>query len=248
MNVLSPLLLAFSMLTRLPLHPRGDVTATQLRWSVVFYPWVGLALGALLALSAPWLHAIGVSTVAGLIGVAYLALITGGLHLDGVADWFDALGGGRGDRTRMLSIMKDSHIGAHGAVALVLVLIGKWQALTTATVALHGWELALIPAISRVAIVPLVAFMAPAREQGLARSVHGAHAWPITLLALGSVCALIAWLELHRLWLPLCCALSTAVLIGLWAQRRIGGATGDVYGAALELAEVVALTAAVSVG
>ncbi len=241
------LLLAFSMLTRLPLHPRGEVTPAQLRWSVAFYPWVGLVLGGVLALAAPTLRDLGMPEIAGLLGVAWLALITGGLHLDGVADWFDALGGGRGDRDRMLEIMKDSRIGAHGAVALILVLLGKWQALSVAITALSGWELSLMPAISRAAIVPLVAFMSPAREQGLARSVHGAHAWPITCVALGSLCALIAALGLHRLWLPLAYALVTAVVIGLWAQRRLGGATGDVYGAALELSEVVALIAAGSI-
>lgn len=244
--LLTPLLLAFSMLTRLPLHPRSDVSEVELRWSVVFYPWVGLVLGGVLVACAPLLRGLPDPMLGGVFAVALLALLTGGLHLDGLADWFDALGGGRGDRTRMLEIMKDPRIGAHGAVALCLALLAKTVAFAHALSTLHGWSLALIPLLSRLAIVPLVAWMKPARDQGLARSVSGQHALWITLGALLPSVGLIALLRLDALIASLLGALVVALLVGLWAQRRLGGATGDVYGAALELAELAALIVAIS--
>lgn len=242
---MNPLLLAFSMLTRLPLHPAGEVTPRHLRLSVMFYPWVGSLVGVALWLSALGLKQLHIPLLGGIVLTALLAMITGGLHLDGLADWFDAVGGGRGDRQRMLDIMKDSRIGAHGAVALLLVLLAKCAVMDVAIGTLTPTQWIALPALSRFAIVPLVAWMKPARDQGLARSVHGASSATIIVVACVSTLALIGAGPLRAGVTALVAALVTAMLTGAWAQRRIGGATGDVYGAALELSELAALTALV---
>jgi adenosylcobinamide-GDP ribazoletransferase len=242
---MTPLLLAFSMLTRLPLHPSGEVTPRHLRLSVMFYPWVGALVGVALWLGALGLAQLHIPLLGGVVLTALLALVTGGLHLDGLADWFDAVGGGRGDRQRMLDIMKDSRIGAHGAVALVLVLFAKCAVLDAAIGTLTPTQWIALPALSRLAIVPLVAWMKPARDQGLARSVHGASSTPIVVVAWVPVIALVAGAPLRAGLTALVAALVTSALVGAWAQRRIGGSTGDVYGAALELSELAALAALV---
>jgi adenosylcobinamide-GDP ribazoletransferase len=90
---------------------------------------VGLVLGLVLTGLAALLVGALPSTVLAVALVALLAGMTGGLHIDGLADTFDALGGGRGDRQRMLDLMRDSRIGAHGAAALVLLLMMKVFAL-----------------------------------------------------------------------------------------------------------------------
>src|SRR5262249_40082429 len=128
MNPVRSFLVAVSFLTIVPVKA-GVVGSAELSRSLAFFPLVGLLLGVVLAGMA-WLIPPGAT--AGLVGVgltALLAVLTGGFHLDGLADVFDGLGGGRGDRERMLAIMKDSRIGAHGAAALVLVLMGKAFAL-----------------------------------------------------------------------------------------------------------------------
>lgn len=237
-------LLACSMLTRVPVHPRGEVTARQLRWSVAFYPWVGLALGGILVACAPLLGKLPVPLLGGVMAVALLALLSGGLHLDGLADWFDAVGGGRGDRTRMLEIMKDPRIGAHGAAALCLVLFAKAATFDVAIRELKS-SLWIAPVVSRFAVVLLIVCMKPARNQGLAHSVHGASSLPIVIVALAPVVALCAFAMPWPTCVALIAASGTAAVIGLWAQRRLGGATGDVYGAALELAEVAAVIATI---
>lgn len=240
---MNAVLLAFSMLTRLPLHPRGEITDRQLRMSVMFYPWVGLVLGGIVATCASLFHSPSVPMLGGVLAVALLALLTGDLHLDGLADWFDAVGGGRGDRDRMLEIMKDPRIGAHGAVALCLVLFAKCAAFDAA---IHQELIAALwiaPVVSRFSIVLLVAFMKPARDSGLAHSVHGAYAWQVVLGATVPVAVMIFVSAPATLCVALIAACATAAIIGFWAQRRLGGATGDVYGAALELAELAALIA-----
>jgi len=122
------LVAAFAFLTRLPVW-RGPLRDEDLGRSVSFFPLVGLVLGlGVTGLAA----AVQGHLPPGLIAIllaALLAGLTGGLHLDGVADVFDALGGGRRDRARMLEIMRDSRIGAHGAAALILVLLAKVTAL-----------------------------------------------------------------------------------------------------------------------
>ena len=241
--LLRALLLAFSMLTRLPLHPRGEVGARELRASVAFYPVVGLALGALLALLAPWLSRVSIAGAGGLVLTALLSAVTGALHLDGLADWFDAVGGGRGDRARMLDIMKDSRIGAHGATALVLVLGGKCVLFDAALPIFSSLQWLCVPALSRAAIIPLIAFMRPARPEGLAHAVHGGRALMLLAPTIAVLSALCALGGAAAIGIAAGSAFAAAAAIGVWAQRRIAGVTGDVLGAALELAELTACIA-----
>src|SRR5262245_55001375 len=119
-----PLVAAFAFLTRLPVWA-GPLRDADLGRSVSFFPLVGLVLGLVLTGLGSLMSGALSPPLAATLLVALLAGMTGGLHLDGVADVFDALGGGRGDRKRMLDIMRDSRIGAHGAAALVLLLLAK---------------------------------------------------------------------------------------------------------------------------
>src|SRR5262249_8127057 len=101
-----------------------------------------------------------------LVGV--LAAATGGLHLDGVADLCDALGGGRGERDRMLEILRDSRIGAHAAVGGALLLITQVAALAAVLQRPDaGAALLLFPAAARCAVVPCIAWFRYARQTGL---------------------------------------------------------------------------------
>src|SRR5678815_1688706 len=141
---MKPLVAAFAFLTRLPVW-RGPLRDEDLGRSVSFFPLVGLVLGlGVTGLAA----AVQGHLPPGLIAVL-LAGLTGGLHLDGVADVFDALGGGRRDRARMLEIMRDSRIGAHGAAALILLLLAKVAALAQVAAANDLVALLAFPTVAR---------------------------------------------------------------------------------------------------
>ncbi|HXT99544.1 MAG TPA: adenosylcobinamide-GDP ribazoletransferase, partial [Polyangia bacterium] len=166
------LVAAFAFLTRLPVW-RGPLRDEDLGRSVSFFPVVGLVLGfglmgtgaALAGHLAPWLLAV--------LLAALLAALTGGLHLDGLGDVFDAVGGGRRDRARMLEIMRDSRIGAHGAVALVLVLVAKVAALAQVVEARDWLVLLAFPTVGRWLAALLVVLFPYVRTEGLGRAFSG---------------------------------------------------------------------------
>jgi adenosylcobinamide-GDP ribazoletransferase len=236
MRLLRALMIAVAFATRIPLR-LGAVGARELAESLAALPLVGFAIGAAsygtYVLVAPSLG----DSIAAIATVSFAALITGGLHLDGLADWFDALGGGRGNRERMLEIMRDSRIGAHGASALVLVLLAKVAALADMPGSLRLLALCAAPAVSRLTAVWLLYSLPAARQDGLGRGMGAEltrqHAWA----ACASCVIVTFWLGPSLLW-PTFAAAVAAVAIGWQAKMRLGGVTGDVCGASIELTEL----------
>ena len=174
--------------------------------------------------------------------VAGWALATGAIHLDGLADSADALGGG--DRERRLAIMRDAQIGSFGALALVLVVVLK-IALVAAVLARghHLWLIA-IPAVARAGSSALSAVLPYARDEGTGEAlVSGSRR--AERLAVAVATALVVALACARLrgLLAVAAAMLVALAVGRLAVRRIGGVTGDVLGATIELAECAALVA-----
>lgn len=235
---LRPIALAFALLTRLPV-PVGDCSEAQRRQASLCFPLVGYALGSVLALGASLLEGLP-QALAGVLLCAALAAITGGLHLDGVADVFDAMGGGRGERERALMIMRDSRIGAHGAAALGLVLLAKACAFAALLPMSDVRPWLLFPALARTGAAGLGAWLPPARRDGLGHAFRPRSRWSTLagVAALGVVPALVfAPEQLAAVAMALLCCIAT----GAWALRRLGGVTGDVHGAAIELSEIAFL-------
>jgi adenosylcobinamide-GDP ribazoletransferase len=240
-RALRDLLLAFQFLTRLPAGKGAH--AGDLGRSCAWFPLPGYGMGLLVAgaarLAAPHLSA----PLAAVLAVAALAWLTGGLHLDGVADVFDGLGGGQGDRERTLRIMRDSRIGALGATALVLVLALKVAAVSDLFSRGSFWPLVVAPAVARFAVVPLVVLFPYARAEGLGLAFRGtAGRREIAVAALLAAAAIAPFAPASLL--PAAVALAAAAAVALSVNRRLGGLTGDVYGASIELAEAALLAAA----
>jgi adenosylcobinamide-GDP ribazoletransferase len=241
MRVVRALLIAVAFATRIPVRV-GAVAPKELAESLAALPIVGFLIGAvscgLFALTTPAFGA----TLAAIITVSFSALITGGLHLDGLADWFDALGGGRGDRQRMLQIMRDSRIGAHGASALILVLLAKVAALAGLTGSQSMLALCAAPAAARLTAVWLLYSLPAARQDGLGRGMGSGlerkHAW----IACAGFLLATCWLGPALIW-PSLAATAAAVALGWQAKARLGGVTGDVCGAGIELSELAFLLA-----
>jgi adenosylcobinamide-GDP ribazoletransferase len=245
--MLRPLAIAFGFLTRVPLAT-GAALPRDLGRAITWFPAVGAALGAVLVAAHRLVHGPSGGLSAGLAALGLVALhagLTGGLHLDGVADVFDALGGGRGDRDRMLAILRDSRIGAHGAAALVLLVVAKVLAVAELIDRLRpaGWALYAAPVAARWAVVPLVVAFPYARRDGLGKPFQ-AHAGAVQLAGATLVAlAALGWLG-GRALVPALSALLAALAIAAWLHRRLGGLTGDVYGAAIEAAELAFLVVA----
>lgn len=234
--MLRALAVAFAFLTRVPIA-LGATDPRDLGRAVAWFPAVGAALGAVLVSAHHILDGALATTVVALALVALHAVLSGGLHLDGVADVFDALGGGRGQRERMLQILRDPRIGAHGAVALVLLLVGKILAIAELLDRGVTWPLYAAPVAARWAVVPLVVAFPSARSDGLGNAFHVSSGLPQLVGATALAALAIGWLGTPAI-APALCSLLAALGLGLWLHRHLGGLTGDGHGAAIELAEL----------
>lgn len=237
-RAIDDLVAAFGLLTRLPLPDRDVTPSPRAAWA---WPVVGAVLGALAATAASLALWAGLApAIAAALALITGALLTGGLHEDGLADTADGLMGGR-DRERRLEIMKDSRIGSYGALALLLITLIRWSALTALIAAGHHWA-ALIAAgaLSRAPMAVLIATLPNARGSGLSH-LTGQPPRSAALAACGIALALTL-LATGRAVLAIALAVAaTALALARAAKARIGGQTGDILGASQQLAEAAAL-------
>lgn len=230
---------AIGFLTRIPVSVAVE-EADDMARSVPAFALVGAGVGVLTggvlqltALAAPTL-------VAAVLAVAFELMVTGAFHHDGLADTFDSIGAGS-DRERALDIMKDSRLGTYGVAALSLSLLLR-VVLYSEIVSMGPVPiLAAFGAASRGITVGSLLMVAPARAAGLGTS-YLAHVTPrrsITGLLIGLVIA-FALLRTGAL-LPLSVSVLAVLLTALWANRNIGGVTGDVLGSFQQVAELGAI-------
>ncbi|HXH15910.1 MAG TPA: adenosylcobinamide-GDP ribazoletransferase [Sphingomonas sp.] len=228
------LIVAFGFLTRLPMPhvaSRSDDFAAAIR----LYPLVGMAIGALIA-GAGWTGSLIDPWVGACAALLVWVAVTGALHLDGLADLADGLGAAHGDRTRLLAVMADPHIGSFGVVAIVGQMLAK-------LVALHAigdvawWPLILVAGVARAGPLVWARLLPPLRPGGLGAAVSQAV----------RVRDLVGWgllLIVASIAVP---TLSVAPILILgyaaWLKRKIGGITGDAHGAGIELVETGLLLA-----
>lgn len=236
---------AASFLTRVPLAGRDAGGPEALLRAAPLFPLVGAALGAAVGAAAIGLSAALPALLAGLLAVALELLLTGALHVDGLADSADGLGAR--SREGALAIMRDHALGAYGASALALDLLVKAAALGTL-----GASQALAPivaavAVSRAAPLPLARLLAYARPgQGTGRLLAERASTGSVLAGAGLAAAIaVAAVGLDALALLLS-AIAVTAAVGALAHRRIGGVTGDVMGAAIELSATCCLIVAVA--
>ncbi|WP_178860740.1 adenosylcobinamide-GDP ribazoletransferase [Thiomicrorhabdus cannonii] len=229
--------LAWQFLTRLPAPSYAEVSAKESGASLAYYPLVGLVIGLMLwglAQLALWLPA---NLVAGLV-LAFWVWVSGGLHLDGLADSSDAWLGAHGDKTRALNIMHDSRIGSGGAIAIALLLLLKWIALTELLSADLSWVLLLVPFWGRLSAQALL-LTTPYVSGGIARDMilhlPKKRMWVWVLLGVAGI-----------LWTTQFWGLSLLLswwVVRVWAFKLLGGLNGDLLGASIEITELVVMIA-----
>ena len=240
-----PLLAALRLLTRLPVpEPAADGDRARLEADALFwFPVVGLLLGGLLWGGQALLvqvHAPGLLQAA-LLLMAWVVL-TGALHLDGLSDTADAWLGGLGDRERTLAIMKDPCAGPAGVVAVVLVLLLKFAALTAAP----GLFLLLAVFLGRVVLVLLFVTTPYVRPGGMGERLAASDRKALVGVAVTVAPLLLLWP------VPTALALILAGLVFVYQRqrliRRLGGTTGDTAGAMVEWTEAAIIATLVLIG
>lgn len=228
---------AFQFLTRVPL-PICAWSLDGLSRSAKFFPLVGLAIGAAATILQLWLSPHFPPAIVAMLIVLFTVLATGGLHEDGLADVADAFGGGH-NRDHILAIMKDSRIGSYGAIALTFSMVSR--ILLIAAIPGNKFARYVISAhvLCRWAILPLGLMLPAARKQEgqgarLAKQISCTSLTAGTLIAL----SIVAFLLRIDAVGPTLMVLLVTLFSGFYYRWRIGGITGDCFGATIQLAEI----------
>jgi adenosylcobinamide-GDP ribazoletransferase len=235
---MKPLLAAIRFLTILPVPGAWGTAEEDLARSVPWFPLIGLLLGAAAAGLAWVMSCTAPPMLAAAAIVCVLLGFSGCLHLDGLADTADGFLSSR-PRQRILEIMKDSHIGAMGVIAIACVLLLKFAAMASLSAAALWPAVLVMPLAGRCAIVVQMALLPYARPDGLGaifyqRQSRWAAVWAAGVLAAVGL-GILGWRGL-AVW-AVCMAVTAA--FSVYAYRKIGGATGDTFGAVCEIVEAV---------
>jgi len=242
---MSYLVLALRFLTVVPVPGREAAEPGALGRAAWWFPAVGLALGACLVAADRVLLVLVPPLLSAVLLVAVWKILTGGLHLDGLADAVDGLAG-RSVESR-LAIMRDSRLGVFGAVAIGLALFIAVSAVDAVPAPRHPTVLLLAPAVGRLAPVligPLFPAATPGKGAG-AEFLAGLSPWA-TPVHVAALWALSAFLLGPWGGLLLTIALASALLWAVLMVSRIGGLTGDALGGSVEIGELATLSAAAS--
>lgn len=233
-------ILSLQFLTRIPLKAGIEMNSENIARSTFFFPFTGMLIGAVSA-AAYYLGHFAGRDVAALCGVVALIFITGGLHIDGLSDTCDGFFSSR-DRERILEIMKDSRSGTFGVVAIVLDILAKYVLLSKLQT---GAVICLVIACAnaRLGAVMLMSFTKTARPGGLGAMFSEVASKKYFYIGALVYTALIALIFGPELILVLLAALIAVFLVAYKSYRTIGGLTGDVYGAAIEISEIVSIAA-----
>ena len=252
------ILLAFQFLTIIPVKEMKNVSDKEIGGASVFFPLIGFLQGALFMVSAVLFLKIFPPELANGLLVFVIIITSGGLHLDGLADTFDAIAL-RGDREKKLLVMKDSTIGPVGVIAIVLALLLKFLALNSLfhySLFTFYYSLFLMPVLSRWVMVTAIFHGKSARQDGIGKifieNTKLKELVIATLLVIGFWLLVVSFLlsslfTIHySLFLVSIPVLYIFSLVSVWfCNKKFGGMTGDTFGAVSEISEILFLIMAV---
>jgi adenosylcobinamide-GDP ribazoletransferase len=246
MSPSSPLV-ALEFLTTLRLRRVRQWDDRTFGAALAWYPLVGLGIGAILLALDRGLTLLLPNGPASALLLAALALLSGGLHLDGVADTADGLAV-QGDRAARLGVMAEGNTGPAGVMALVLVLLIQWAGLAALEDPVRSATLLLAPALARWTVVPVVVLFRPARPRGLGHALHRG-AWPLAapIATMTAGAAAVVLFGLGGIVLITVAAV-LALTVAWAASRLLAGVTGDTYGACIEVSFAAVVLAAAAAG
>jgi adenosylcobinamide-GDP ribazoletransferase len=234
---------ALSFLTALPVGRRTELDGRDLRRGAVLFPVVGAVVGALVATVAWGAAQVLPPITAAVLGVASGVAATAALHLDGLGDVADGIGASLGGRDPW-EAMRDPRLGTFGVAAVALDLLLKTSLLSALMVTGFPWEVVAAGSISRVAPIAMARRL---RYRG-----GGCGGWTGSIGGGAAAAAFVIGLAISvpsagpSTAAMVIAVAVVAIVLGSWSRRRLGGVTGDVFGATIELGETFALVAAVA--
>ncbi|NOZ70240.1 MAG: adenosylcobinamide-GDP ribazoletransferase [Deferribacteres bacterium] len=247
------ILLSFQFLTIIPVRDLGEVPEEEVGRATAFFPLTGLFEGALLLVLAPVFLGAFPSGLANGLLVLVMVVVNGGLHLDGLADTFDAIAS-RGGMERKHAIMEESTVGSLGVIAIVMALLLKYLLLDALFFdsgrRLYYSTLLLLPVLSRWTMVPAIYHCRPAKQEGLGK-MFAAYTGKKEVLTATLICVAALFMVLgimsqfsvltfHLMFImPV---LYMFALAAVWfCNRNFDGMTGDTLGAVHEIAVLIIL-------
>jgi len=235
------LIFALQFLTIIPIKTKKSIEESNIPQSIIFFPLVGLLLGlVLVSANTLCIHLSLNRFLTDAILITSLIILTGGLHLDGLADTVDALSSNK-NRAEMLKIMRDSTIGTMGALSLIVVILLKLSLLYSINPKFVNISLFLMCVLSRYSLVFPMFLFPYARQEGKARAfIDGSNLKKFILTGLIALACSILFLDLKGI-IPFILVMIFAFLIGKHISSKINGITGDTLGAINELTEVLVL-------
>ena len=246
--IIKSFFIAQTFLTRIPTPEIAEMNEEEVATSLLYYPVVGFCIGVFLILIASLLTtSVGeeaYNVIAAII-ITLWVLMTGALHLDGLADTADGLVGGQGSVERTLEIMKDPVSGPIGIASIFLILLLKYSAVVAI---LHSemsyWSLLLAPVVARAVAIGLLTYSPVAQQKGLAFELKKKEYPEIVALILVFIAVIVYFVTS----LYVLIAISLLVFaIRQWAIVRLQGITGDILGLSIEATEALFLVMAVLV-
>ncbi len=232
------LVAAIQFLTIFPFPSNLKCEEEHLNRSVPFFSFIGLIIGLVIATFDYGMSFLLPTLPASVIVIILFIGVSGGLHIDGLADTADGFLSSR-TKERVLEIMRDSHIGALGVVVVVLVILLKITALASIVGPLRWGTIVLMPMTGRCSFLIQMALLPYARGEGLARAFLKKKI-PLQLLGTLIFLSAVAWLLLGKIGLGSVLLSFMAMLIFSWyCRKKIGGLTGDTLGASCELTEII---------
>lgn len=242
-------LAAIQFLTSIPIPGKRELSPETLGRATAWFPVVGLIIGLVLA-GLNWLLLLILPpALVNALLIAALVILTGALHLDGLADTCDGIAGHKTVEERW-KVMHDSRTGAFGVVGIVLILLVKYVTLNNIPPVFMTVVLILMPVVSRWAMVYAIYVYRYARPSGLGTAFKQATRWPqftaATIITLAVSAALMPWFSMTGLLIIFSIFIITTAL-AFYFRYKFAGLTGDTYGAINELAEVMILVFAIPI-
>jgi adenosylcobinamide-GDP ribazoletransferase len=236
---------ALQFLTIFPTPLHHEVNAETSGQSLAYFPLIGLILGAILLGLYYGLSLILPPAAVTILLIIALVILTGAHHLDGFIDTCDGVIAGKSKRER-LAIMSDTRVGAFGIVGVVLLLLLKYASLFSVSTMLPA--LLLMPTLSRWTMVSIIFTFPQAKSSGMGLSFKQGATWQ--RLTVATLIALIVAVVLLKWWGLALMAVLWLIAFGIasYFRSRLGGLTGDNYGAINELSEVVVLLLIILIG
>jgi len=231
-------LAALRFLTIIPLSWQAERDEEYFKHCLHCFPVVGGLIGLGVGVIGIALRRILPDMVVAALIIILLALVSGGLHFDGLADTADGFFSSR-PREKILEIMRDSRTGAMGAIVIAMVLLLKFSGLASLHPADFFKTVLLMPMAGRCAIVLSMAYLPYARQEGgLGNLFYSKYCRISALWSMLLLLGLTPWAGIGTMVYVGCIVVFTVLLFSFWCRRKIGGATGDTLGAVCELTEM----------